>query len=154
MSDALESLAASLQAEIDANVRHEMGEVVYQRWQNPLYMGVLTKYDATACIRGTCGDQMQIYLKFSNGRVSDVSFQTDGCGHSVVAASFAAEMALHKTPQEALAVDAGKILTAAGGLPEDREHCAFLAAETLHEAVNNYLQKIGTKKHTHHEGRL
>lgn len=32
MSDALESLAASLQAEIDANVRAEMGKMVYQRW--------------------------------------------------------------------------------------------------------------------------
>lgn len=142
MSDALESLAGRLQAKIDANVRDEMGEMVFLRWQNPLYMGVLTEYDATACIRGNCGDQMQIYLKFSNDRISDVSFQTDGCGPSVVAASFAAELALHKTTQEALAVDAGKILTVAGGLPEDHEHCAFLAAETLHAAVNNYLQQI------------
>lgn len=139
----LETFAKDIQAEADAAVRLEMGEAVYQRWRNPLYMGALPDADATATLRGNCGDQMRLFLKFNGERVSQASFQTDGCGPSVVSASHAAELALGRTVEELLAVSPGDILTAAGGLPEDHEHCAFLAAEVLHAAVRDYLSRRG-----------
>ena len=39
------------------------------------------------------------------------------------------------------AVDYEAIEKAVGGLPEDKMHCASLAAETLQEAVNQYFLK-------------
>ncbi|HDQ41959.1 MAG TPA: iron-sulfur cluster assembly scaffold protein [Desulfonatronum sp.] len=136
----MEDFVDGLQAEIDEAVRREMGEAVYQRWRNPLYMGVLPDFDATASVRGNCGDQMQIYLKFLKNRVIKASFQTDGCGPSVVAASYAAELALGKSAEELFSLDPEHILAATGGLPEDHEHCAFLAIETLHAAARNWLE--------------
>jgi nitrogen fixation protein NifU and related proteins len=137
----LETFARELQAEADEAVRLELGEAVYQRWRNPRYMGVLPDPDATATLRGNCGDQMRLFLKFNGERVSKASFQTDGCGPSVVSASHAAELALGRTVEEVLAVSPGDILAAAGGLPEDHEHCACLAAEVLHAAARDYLAR-------------
>jgi nitrogen fixation NifU-like protein len=38
-------------------------------------------------------------------------------------------------------LDGKDVLETLGGLPEENEHCAYLAAETLREAVRNYLEK-------------
>jgi nitrogen fixation NifU-like protein len=48
-------------------------------------------------------------------------------------------MALGKTPDELLEITGEAILEKAGGLPEEESHCAFLAAETVTMAVNDYM---------------
>ncbi|MBL7216743.1 MAG: iron-sulfur cluster assembly scaffold protein, partial [Desulfobacteraceae bacterium] len=78
---------------------------------------------------------------FEKDRVVEASFQTDGCGSSAVCGSFAAEMAIGKTPDEILDVTGDAILERLGGLPKDEDHCAFLAGETLQEAIGNYMIK-------------
>ncbi|MFC1535081.1 iron-sulfur cluster assembly scaffold protein [Thermodesulfobacteriota bacterium] len=115
--------------------------MVYERWLNPTYMGVISDPDGYACQKGTCGDTMEIFLKFENEQVKEASYQTDGCGSSNVCGSFAAEMALGKSPDELLYVTGEAIIEKSGGLPKDEEHCAFLAAETLQEALNYYMFK-------------
>jgi hypothetical protein len=89
----------------------------------------------------SCGDTMEVFLKFKNDRVQDASFQTDGCGNSAVCGSFAAEMAIGKTPDEMIEITGESILEFLGGFPKEDRHCAFLAAETLQEALNDYMIK-------------
>jgi nitrogen fixation NifU-like protein len=36
-------------------------------------------------------------------------------------------------------IDQEKVLNTLGGLPEDSEHCALLAADTLKAAIRDYL---------------
>jgi nitrogen fixation NifU-like protein len=50
-------------------------------------------------------------------------------------------MAVGKDPEELLEITGDAIKEASGGLPEDDAHCAFLAAETLQEALNDYMIK-------------
>ncbi len=50
-------------------------------------------------------------------------FETDGCGSSIACASFAAEMARGKTPDQILEICGESILQELGGLPEDQQHC-------------------------------
>jgi nitrogen fixation NifU-like protein len=88
---------------------------------------------------------MQIFLRFKNNHVKEASFQTDGCGSSAVCGSFAAEMALGKSPDELLEITGNAILEKLGGLPKEEEHCAFLAGETLQEALNHYMGKQAKK---------
>ncbi len=145
MKEDLDAFAQQLQLSIFEETRRDWGEKVYERWKNPLYMGKMYGADGEATLRGTCGDQMQIYLKFDGERVVEASFQTDGCGPSVVCGSFAAEMAHGKVPEELFEISGETILSVLGGLPEDHRHCAFLAAETLQAAANDYLVKQ-TKK--------
>ena len=98
--------------------------------------------DGKARITGSCGDTMEIYLKFKNGRVIDSSCWTDGCTYSYNCVVAAAQMAKGKTPEEILEIDAQKIQDYIGGLPKDHFHCAKLAEETLQAALEDYMKKL------------
>jgi len=96
--------------------------------------------NARARITGVCGDTMEIGLEFKNDRVIGYSYWTDGCVYSLNCVLRAAEMAKGKTAQAILDIDAKDIEKTVGGLARDHFHCAALAAETLHSAVDNYMK--------------
>jgi nitrogen fixation protein NifU and related proteins len=141
MNDALDAFAKALQSDIDEETREEWGEVAFRRWKFPRFVGVLPDADGTGALRGDCGDQITIYLKFDGSRVAQAAFQTDGCGPSLVCGSFAAEMAVGKLPEEILDITGETILSVVGGLPRDHEHCAFLAAASLQAAVDDHMAR-------------
>ncbi len=69
------------------------------------------------------------------------TFVTDGCGSSTVCGSFAAELALGKTPDELTTVTGTEILAVLGRFPKEDEHCAILAAESLQAALHDYMRR-------------
>ena len=139
MSEELDKFVQQLQDQIYEESRKAYGEKAFERWLNPKQMGSLEDPDGWGHIVGSCGDAMEIFLKFENGRVKDATFRTNGCGASVACGSFAAEMAVGKSPDELLEVTKEAILKTVGGLPEQEEHCAQLASETLQEALHSYM---------------
>jgi nitrogen fixation protein NifU and related proteins len=141
MSDKFDDFVQGLQEQIFEDTREAYGEVAYQRWRNPLYTGTMEDPDVHASIKGTCGDTIGIFLKFKNGHVKEASFVTDGCGSSMVCGSFAAEMSLGKKSEQLFEITGEAILDKLGKFPEEDRHCAFLAAETLHKAANEYMIK-------------
>jgi len=143
MSNNLDSFVEQLQGEIYEDTRAAFGEKVYQRWRRPLYMQPMDNPDGHANLKGGCGDSIEIFLEFENSRVARASFLTDGCSTSVVCGSYAVEMALGKTDDQVLEIDGNAILKELGGLPEENEHCARLAAESLHAALDDYMRKSG-----------
>jgi nitrogen fixation NifU-like protein len=145
MSENLDEFVEYLQDQIHEEIKEAYGQVAFQRWIRPLYAGALEDPDGHARVTGSCGDAMEIYLKFDQERVSEATFQTEGCGASHVCGSFAAEMALGKSPDELLDITGESVLDRIGGLPKEEQHCAFLAAETLQEALNDYMLKQNQK---------
>lgn len=141
MSDELDDFARELQNQIYEETRKTYGQVAFERWLKPLYVGVMDDPDGYARVTGSCGDTMEIFLRFEKDLVKDAAFQTDGCGPSTVCGSFAAELALGKGPDEVAEITGETILEILGGLPEQDRHCAFLAAETLQEALADYMRK-------------
>jgi len=139
MTDNFDSFISNLQEKIFAETREAFGEAGFRRWRHPLYRGRLSDADAHAQVTGKCGDTMEIFLKFENDRVCDAAYVTDGCGSSTVCGSFAAEMALGKDPDQLAAITGEAILKEIGRFPEDDRHCAFLAAETIQEALSRYM---------------
>jgi nitrogen fixation NifU-like protein len=139
MADNLDAFLEDLQQRIVDETREAFGEAGFQRWRNPRYRGPLDAPDSHARVTGKCGDTMQIFLKFENDRVCDAAYLTDGCGSSTVCGSFAAEMAIGKNTDELVAITGDAILEKLGRFPEEDRHCAFLAAETLQEALNRYM---------------
>ena len=135
----LDKFVQQLQEQIHEESRKAYGEKAFERWLNPQWMGALEDADGWGRIVGSCGDAMEIFLKFENNRVKEASFRTSGCGASVACGSFAAEMAIGKSPDELLHVTAEAILETLGGLPQQEEHCAQLASETLQEALHSYM---------------
>jgi nitrogen fixation NifU-like protein len=141
MADEIDDFVKALQNQIYQETEEEYGQVAFERWLKPLYVGMLPNPEGYGRITGTCGDTIEIFLRFEEDRVKKATFQTDGCGSSIVCGSFTAEIAHGKSADEIAEITGEMILDILGGLPERNRHCAFLAAETLQEALNDYMRK-------------
>lgn len=140
-----EELVQQLQNQSFEDARSAFGEKGFNRWRNPQYHGQMKDADSHARIRGSCGDSMEIFLKFKDNRVEKASYLTDGCGSSALCGSFTAELAHGKSPEELFELSPDDILETIGTFPEKDEHCAKLSILTLHEALNVYLIKQAVK---------
>jgi nitrogen fixation NifU-like protein len=123
---------------IKAQMRKIYSETVIDHAMNPRNLGDIEDADGFARVTGPCGDTMEIWLKAKNGSLTDATFLTDGCGTSLASGSMVTEMAKGKNITEALKISQQDVLHALGGLPEESQHCALLAADTLKEAIRNY----------------
>ena len=146
MGNSADDFVRNLQEQIFQEIQEAYGEKAYHRWLHPVYMGSIKNPDGYASLTGVCGDTMELFLRFENGRVKEALFRADGCGSSIVSGSFAAEMALGKNPDELLEITGEAILDELEKLPKEDEHCAFLAAETLQEALNDYMIKMSREE--------
>jgi len=114
-------------------------EVVIDHAQNPRNVGSIQNADGVAMITGPCGDTMEIWLGVREDVIKEATFWTDGCGTTIAAGSMVTELAKGKTIREAMRITQKDVLDALGGLPEESQHCALLVADTLKEAVKDYL---------------
>ncbi|NQT30882.1 MAG: iron-sulfur cluster assembly scaffold protein [Deltaproteobacteria bacterium] len=114
-------------------------EAAIEHSMNPKNLGELEDADGFARVIGPCGDTMEIWLKVKNGTIAQATFLTDGCGTSIASGSMTTELAKGKSIAEARKISQENVLNALGGLPEESEHCALLASNTLKEAIKDYL---------------
>ena len=119
-----------------------------ERFERPRNYGPLDQWDGHARITGPCGDTMEFWLRISDRRIVQATFTTDGCGPSRAAGSMATELATGKLVKEALQIQQNDVLQALGGLPQESEHCALLAVNTLKAAIQSQLPSLGS----HSEG--
>jgi len=82
-----------------------------------------------------CGDYARLSLRVVDGRIRDVSFDTEGCGATRAATAAVAEMVDGATPLEAALVSIDDAADALGGLIPSKRHAAQLAADALHRAL-------------------
>lgn len=115
-----------------------LSEKVVDYGNNPRNYGSLDKPDGYAKIKGPCGDTMEMFLKIRNDKIDNISYTTDGCMTSHAAGTAATVMAQGKTVRDCLKINQSSILEHLGGMPEDSEHCALLAANAFHKALRNY----------------
>jgi len=124
---------------IRAEMRKSYSETVVDHAMNPRNLGSMENADGLARVTGPCGDTMEIWLRVKNGTIADASFLTDGCGTTIVSGSMVTEMVKSKSVSKAQKISQQDVLSALGGLPEESEHCALLASNTLKEAIRDYL---------------
>jgi nitrogen fixation NifU-like protein len=122
-----------------AEMKKTYSETVVDHALNPRNMGNLLDADGAGQITGLCGDTMQMWLKVKNGKIINAAFATDGCGTTRACGSIATEIVKGKEISQVLGITQELILEHLGGLPENDQHCALLAANTLNAAVKNYL---------------
>lgn len=146
MNDNLDIFVTELQERIFEETKKTYGEIGFHRWLNPLYAGTIDNPDGYGRVTGLCGDTIQFFLTFNKNKVKTAKFLTDGCGASLICASFAAELAIDKSPDEIMEITGDKIIKILGCFPEEDQHCAFLAVESLQEALHDYMLKQTQKK--------
>lgn len=121
-------------------------EKVMEHFANPKNVGEIKDADGIGKVGNpVCGDLMWIYIKVKDDRLLDVKFKTFGCGAAIATSSMITEMAKGKTLEEALKITRNDVADALDGLPPIKMHCSNLAADGLHAAIKDYLEKTGKK---------
>lgn len=119
-------------------------ETVMDHFTHPRNVGEIPDADGIGEIgNAKCGDIMKMYLKIKDNVITDVKFETFGCGSAIASSSIATEMIKGKTIEESLAVTNKQVVDALGGLPAHKLHCSVLAEEAIKAAVKNYYDRNG-----------
>ena len=119
-------------------------EKVMDHFRNPRNIGSMENADGVGEVgNAKCGDIMKIYLKIDDDRVSDVKFETFGCGSAIAASSMATELIKGKKLDEVMSVTNKAVVEALDGLPVHKIHCSVLAEEAIKVALKDYYDKNG-----------
>jgi nitrogen fixation NifU-like protein len=111
---------------------------VLDHFQNPRNAGTLPDPDLVGeAGNPVCGDQMRLYLKLVEGRVTEARFQTFGCSVAIAASSVLTEIVRGCTTEELARIRNTDIVDALGGLPEAKVNCSVLAEEALKSALSS-----------------
>jgi len=113
-------------------------EKVMDHFRHPRNLGSIENADGIGEVgNGKCGDIMKMYLKIDDDVVSDVKFETFGCGSAIASSS----MAKGKPLKEVLQLTNKAVTEALDGLPTHKLHCSVLAEEAIRAAVKDYCEK-------------
>ena len=134
-SNDLRDLVEELQREIDRKEETEYSGRMLEEYRDPQNVGRMHNPDAYGIVTGSCGDVMEIFLRFRGIVITEVCFMTNGCGATLACGSAITRMAYGRTASEAALISAQDLLTELEGLPEENRHCATLAVDTLHAAL-------------------
>jgi len=121
-------------------------EKVMDHFQNPRNVGKMEDADGVGEVgNAKCGDIMRMYIKVDpvTQIISDVKFNTFGCGSAIATSSIATEMIKGKTVEEALKLSNKAVVEALDGLPPAKIHCSVLAEEAVRAAVKDYYDRNG-----------
>jgi len=138
-------------------------ETVMDHFRNPRNVGVIEDADGVGEVGNPiCGDMMSIYLKIKDEHITDIKFQTFGCGSAIAVSSMLTEIAMGKSIGEAKKITNKDVAAALEGLPKNKLHCSNLGADALQLAIKDYediksgkkrpeLKRIEKHEHTHGE---
>ncbi len=81
-------------------------EIILDHYRNPLHRGLRDPFDAEVHhVNPTCGDEVTLRVKVSDGVVEDVSYESEGCSISQASASVMSDLVIGKKVDEALELE-------------------------------------------------
>ena len=117
---------------------------VMDHFQNPRNVGKMDDADGIGEVgNAKCGDIMRMYIKVDHDTqtITDVKFNTFGCGSAIATSSMATELSKGKSISEALTLSNKAVVEALDGLPAQKIHCSVLAEEAVRAAIRDYYDK-------------
>ncbi len=121
-------------------------EKVMDHFRNPRNVGQIDDADGIGEVgNAKCGDIMRMYIKVDDDSrvITDIKFNTFGCGSAIATSSMATEMIMGKTIDEALELSNKAVVEALDGLPTHKIHCSVLAEQAVRAAVKDYYDRKG-----------
>ena len=113
-------------------------EKVMDHFQHPRNLGKMDDADGIGEVgNAKCGDIMKMYIKVDDGIITDVKFNTFGCGSAIATSSMATEMIKGRSVEDALKLSNKAVVEALDGLPSHKIHCSVLAEEAVRAADRN-----------------
>ena len=117
---------------------------VMDHFQNPRNVGKIDDADGIGEVgNAKCGDIMRMYIKVDHDTqtITDVKFNTFGCGSAIATSSMATELIKGKSVEDALKLSNQAVVEALDGLPAQKIHCSVLAEEAVRAAIRDYYDK-------------
>ena len=125
----------------------EYSAKVLEHFANPHNVGKIDDADGIGEVgNAKCGDIMKIYIKVKDDIITDIKFNTFGCGSAIAASSMATEMIKGKPISQALELTNKAVVEALDGLPPAKIHCSVLAEEAVKAAIDDYYKKKAAKE--------
>lgn len=124
-------------------------EKVLDHFSNPRNMGEVEGANGVGMVgNAKCGDIMRMYIQVDPETqvITDVKFNTFGCGSAIATSSMATELIKGKSVEEALKLSNAAVVEALEGLPPQKIHCSVLAEEAVRAAVEDYEKRKAEAK--------
>lgn len=121
-------------------------KTVLDHFTNPRNIGQMAEDEADGYAvigSASCGDQLEVWIKVSSGKITDIKFKCFGCPGAISTSSMMTVLALGKSLEEAKNLTDADVVTALGGLPEQKVHCSLIGIKALHAAVKDYERRRG-----------
>jgi len=120
---------------------------VMEHFMNPRNVGTIKNPDGYGKVGNpVCGDLMEMYITVKDDVITDMKFQTFGCGSAIATSSMVTELAKGMHVDEAMKITRNDVADELDGLPPKKMHCSNLAADALHEAIKDYKEKNEAKE--------
>ena len=119
-------------------------EMILEHYKNPNNSGILTDADVTSKdYNPSCGDLIEIRIKFDNGKINEIKFQGQGCAISLSSVDILIDLVKNKNIEEIKNLSVENFLRTLGiELSPLRLKCALLGLKTLKTAVYTYLGSL------------
>jgi nitrogen fixation NifU-like protein len=119
---------------------------VIEHFTRPHNQGVIKNPDGVGIVGNpVCGDLMKIYIKVKKDKkretIENIKFETLGCASAIATSSMITDLAQGKTLDAAMKISRNDVADALEGLPPIKMHCSNLAADALHQAIEDYKSK-------------
>jgi nitrogen fixation NifU-like protein len=121
---------------------------VMDHFMDPKNVGTIENPDGYGKVGNpVCGDLMEMYITVKDDIITDIKFQTFGCGSAIATSSMVTELAKGMHVDKAMKLTRDNVASELDGLPPQKMHCSNLAADALHAAIKDFMgKKKGTGK--------
>ncbi|QIX26781.1 SUF system NifU family Fe-S cluster assembly protein [Nocardioides sp. JQ2195] len=99
-------------------------EIILDHYKNPLNKGLRDPFEAEVHhVNPTCGDEVTLRVHITDGKVSDVSYDSVGCSISQASTSVMTDLVIGKSVEEAMSIQASfqELMQGRGNVEPDED---------------------------------
>lgn len=114
-------------------------EEIIEHYKDPQNFGKIGVYDISSKqLNPFCGDEIEMFVKYSHDTVASIGFLGHGCAISIAATSMLTEHALNKSKEELTKFSQEDMLILLGvEVSETRKKCALLGWAVLQDCLDS-----------------